>query len=108
MSQSNQPGEGSKGKPTVNNLAVFSVGAEVGCATLIIVFLSIFVGIGLDKVLGTKPVFIILLTLGSAPFSIYITYKLAMRAVKNTTPQVPVKEQVKSAEEEEKRDRGKT
>jgi hypothetical protein len=103
MSQSNQPGEGSKGKQTVNNLAVFSVGAEVGCATLIIVFAAIFVGIGLDKLLGTKPVFIILMTLGSAPLSIYITYKLAMRAVKNTIPQAPVANQNKPVEEEDKR-----
>jgi hypothetical protein len=103
MSQSNQPGEGSKGKQTVNNLAVFSVGAEVGCATLIIVFAAIFVGIGLDKLLGTKPVFIILMTLGSAPLSIYITFKLAMRAVKNTIPQAPVETQNKPVEEEDKR-----
>lgn len=101
MSQSSQSGEVPKGKQTVNNLAVLSVGAEVGCATLIIVFLSIFIGIGLDKLLGTKPVFIILMTLGSAPISIYITYKLAMRAVKNVTPQVLEQSKSKPAEEEE-------
>jgi F0F1-type ATP synthase assembly protein I len=102
MSQSNQPSEPIKGKQTVNNVALFSVGAEVGCATLIIVFLSLFVGIGLDKLLGTKPVFIILFTLGSAPLSIFITYKLAMRAVKSATHQVPEAKQVKSVEEEDK------
>lgn len=102
MSQSTQPTEAPKGTKTVNNLAVFSVGAEVGCATLIIVFLSLFVGIGLDTVLGTKPVFIILFTLGSAPLSIFITYKLAMRAVKSATPQVPEGKHIKPVEEEEK------
>jgi F0F1-type ATP synthase assembly protein I len=102
MSLSNQPSEPTKGKQTVNSFAVFSVGAEVGCATLIIVFLAIFVGIGLDKLLGTKPVFIILFTLGSAPLSIFITYKLAMRAVKSATPQVPEGKQIKPAEEEDK------
>lgn len=102
MSQSEQPPEASKGKQTVNNIALFSVGAEVGCVTLIIVFLAIFVGIGLDKFLGTKPVFIILLTLGSAPFSIFITYKIAMRAVKSVTPHVTDGKQIKAVEEEEK------
>jgi F0F1-type ATP synthase assembly protein I len=102
MSQINQPSDVPKGKQTVNNFALYSVGAEVGCATVIIVFVALFVGIGLDKLLGTKPVFIILFTLGSAPLSIFITYKLAMRAVKNVTPQVPDGKQIKPVEEEEK------
>lgn len=102
MSQTNPPPEASKGKQTVNNIALFSVGAEVGCATLIIVFVALFVGIGLDKLLGTKPVFIILFTLGSAPLSLFLTYKLAMRAVKSVTPQVPDGKQNKPVEEEEK------
>jgi F0F1-type ATP synthase assembly protein I len=102
MSQSNLPPEAQNGKPAVNNLAVFSVGAEVGCATLIIVFVALGIGIGLDTLLGTKPVFIILFTLGSAPLAIFITYKLAMRAVKSATPQVPAATKVKPVEEEEK------
>jgi F0F1-type ATP synthase assembly protein I len=102
MSLSNQSPERPKDKPTGNNLLLFSVGAEVGCATLIIVFAALFVGIALDKFLGTKPVFIILFTLGSAPLAIYITYKLAMRAVKNVNPQVPEVKQVNPAEEDEK------
>ncbi len=85
-------------------MLLYSVGAEVGCATLIIVFAALFVGIGLDKLLGTKPVFIILFTLGSAPLSIFITYKLAMRAVKSATPQVPETKQVNPVKEEEKRE----
>jgi F0F1-type ATP synthase assembly protein I len=104
MSQSNQPPEPSKGKLTMNNVAMFSVGAEVGCATLIIVFLALFAGIGLDKLLGTKPVFTIILILGSAPLSLFLTFKLAMRAVKNIAPQEPVSVQTKPVEEEEKRD----
>ena len=102
MSQSNPPSEAPKGKKTVNNLALYSVGAEVGCVTIIIVFVALFIGIGLDKLLGTKPVFIILFTLGSAPLSIFLTYKLAMRAVKSATPQVPHGKQIKPVEEEEK------
>jgi F0F1-type ATP synthase assembly protein I len=104
MSQSNPSTEEPKPNQTVNNLAVFSVGAEVGCATLIIVFAALGIGIGLDTLLGTKPVFIILGTLGSAPLAIFITYKLAMRAVKSTTPQVPEGKKVMPVEEEKKRE----
>lgn len=104
MNLSNQPPEPSKGKQTVNNVAMFSVAGQVGCVTVIIVFLALFAGIGLDKLLGTKPAFTILLILGSAPLSLFLTFRLAMRAVKNVTPQEPVSKQTKSVEEEEKRE----
>lgn len=104
MNQNYQPPEPSKNKQTVNSLALYSVGGQVGCATLMIVFLALFVGIGLDKLLGTKPVFTIILILGSAPLSLFLTFKLAMRAVKSTVPQEPDAKQTKPVEEEEKRE----
>jgi F0F1-type ATP synthase assembly protein I len=104
MSQSNTPAEPSKKSQTVNNFALYSVGGQVGCASLIIILLAVFAGIALDRILGTKPLFTIGLTLGSAPLSLYISYKLAIRAVKNVTPPEPVSKQTKPAEEEEKRE----
>src|SRR4030042_2436522 len=89
MPQNSHPPEPTRGKQTANNVALFSVGGQVGCATLMIVFLALFVGIGLDKLLGTKPLFTIILILGSAPLSLFLTFKLAMRAVKSATPQEP-------------------
>jgi F0F1-type ATP synthase assembly protein I len=76
----------------------------VGCASLIIILIAVFVGIALDKLLGTKPLFTIGLTLGSAPLSLYISYKLAMRAVKDINPQGPATKQSKPVEEEENRE----
>jgi F0F1-type ATP synthase assembly protein I len=104
MNQSNPPPEPSKKNQTVNNLALYSVGGQVGCATLAIVLLALFVGIGLDRLLGTKPVFSILLILGSAPLSLFLTYKLAIRAVKSVSPKEPAAPQPKPVEEEEKRE----
>jgi F0F1-type ATP synthase assembly protein I len=104
MSPSEPLPEPPQKKQTVNNFALYSVGGQVGCATLAIVFLALFIGIGLDKLLGTKPVFIIIFVLGSAPLSLYLTYKLAMRAVKSVTPQQPASTQTKPVEEEEKRE----
>jgi F0F1-type ATP synthase assembly protein I len=86
------------------NLALYSVGAQVGCATLVIVLLALFIGIGLDRLLGTKPVFSIMFILGSAPVSLFLTYQLAMRAVKSVTPKQPAASQPKPVEEEEKRE----
>jgi F0F1-type ATP synthase assembly protein I len=104
MNLSIQPPEPAKGKQSVNNVALFSVGGQVGCATLLIVFLALFAGIGLDKLLGTKPLFTIILILGSAPLSLFLTFKLAMRAVKSATPQEPESLPSKPVEEEEKRE----
>jgi len=104
MSQNNQPLQPPKGKPAATNLAAFSVGGQVGCATLVIVILSLFLGIGLDKLLGTKPLFTIIFVLGSAPLSLVLTYWLAMRAVKNINPQGPETRQVQPVEEEDKRE----
>lgn len=104
MSPSESLSEPPQKKQNVNNFALYSVGGQVGCATLAIVFLALFIGIGLDKLLGTKPVFIIIFVLGSAPLSLYLTYKLAMRAVKSVTPQQPANTQTKPVEEEEKRE----
>lgn len=104
MSQSNLPTEPDKVKQITNGLALYSVGGQVGCATLIIVFAAVFIGIGLDKLLSTKPVFTILLTLGSAPLALFLTYKLAMRAVKRINPQEPGDKQVAPAEEENERE----
>ena len=104
MSLSNPNPEPTKKSQTVNYLAVYSVGGQIGCATLAIVLLALFIGIGLDKLLGTKPVFILIFVLGSAPLSLFLTYKLAMRAVKSMNPQAPVNTESKPVEEEDKRD----
>lgn len=104
MSLSNSPPESSNKNQVVNNLALFSVGGQVGCASLAVILIAVFAGIALDKFLGTKPLFTIGLTLGSAPLSLYISYKLAMRAAKNMNPQVPQEKQVNPVEEEEKRE----
>jgi len=104
MSISNQPSGPPNKSQAGPNLAVYSVGGQIGCATLIIVLVSLFAGIGLDKLLGTKPIFTIIFTLGSAPFSLFLTYKLAMRAVNSINPNKPVATQPKPVEEEEKRE----
>ena len=70
----------------VFNSKALTVGGEVGCLTLIIVIVSVFGGIWLDRVLGTKPLFTISLVLLSAPLSLVLTYWIAKRAVKDINP----------------------
>jgi F0F1-type ATP synthase assembly protein I len=52
----------------VIQVAIVSLGAILG---------GTFLGIYLDKLLGSKPAFTLLLALGSAPLSLYLTYQIA-------------------------------
>jgi uncharacterized membrane protein YcfT len=63
------------------SLPVIALGGQIGCVTVIVVLVAAFGGIWLDQLLGTKPVLTILLVLGAAPLSLYITYVMAVRAI---------------------------
>jgi F0F1-type ATP synthase assembly protein I len=60
----------------------FSVGGQVACVNLVVIFAGLFIGIWLDKLLGTKPALTLLFVLGSVPFSLVLTYFLAKREAK--------------------------
>jgi MFS family permease len=79
-----------------------AIGAQVGCLTLVIVIFSIFAGITLDRVLGTRPVLTILLVLGSAPIALTLTYFVAMRSIRQMKkPAGPASGNGNSGKEEE-------
>lgn len=80
MSQS----ESNSNKPNLGSAfnTAFSIGAQVACVNLIFIFVGLFVGIWLDKLLGTKPAFTLMLVLGSVPFSLVLTYYLVKREAK--------------------------
>jgi F0F1-type ATP synthase assembly protein I len=83
------PGESpkeSKNAQMVRNMGLYSVGMQVGCVTIVIVLMSLAIGLGLDSLLKTKPVFTLIFILGSAPLALFLTFKIAMRAVKNLNP----------------------
>jgi F0F1-type ATP synthase assembly protein I len=56
-----------------------SIGGQVACVNLGVIFIGLFVGIWLDKIFGTKPALTLLFVLGSVPFSLVLTYYLAKR-----------------------------
>jgi hypothetical protein len=85
MSQKSSPPEKNPYLSAFNAKAL-TVGGEVGCLTLIIVLASVFGGIALDKLLGTKPLFTVGLVLLSAPLALVLTVYIAKRAVKDLQP----------------------
>lgn len=85
MSPTNDPTKPSPWQYAFNS-KVLIVGGEVGCLTLAVVLASVFGGLWLDNLLGTKPLITIILVLASAPFSLALTVWIAKRAVRDITP----------------------
>jgi F0F1-type ATP synthase assembly protein I len=80
----------SKKKPSmvpVQRMAM--MGGQIAGITLLIVFGGVFGGMWLDQLLGTKPIITIILVLGSAPLSLFLTYFAAMKALKDMNTQPP-------------------
>jgi hypothetical protein len=63
------------------SLPVIALGGQIGCVTLVVVLAAAFGGIWLDNLLGAKPLFVLILVLGAAPLSLFLTYLMAMRAI---------------------------
>ena len=69
------------------SMPVIALGGQIGCVTLVVVLLAAFGGIWLDNFLGTKPFLTIVLILGAAPLSLFLTYIMAVRAINKVNPQ---------------------
>jgi F0F1-type ATP synthase assembly protein I len=65
----------------VHGLALASVVSQVGCVTVTVVLGALVVGLGLDKFFDTRPLFTMVLLLGSIPVSLYLLVRIALSAV---------------------------
>jgi F0F1-type ATP synthase assembly protein I len=82
-------------------MPVIALGGQIGCVTLVVVLVAAFGGIWLDNLLGTKPLFTIVLVLGAAPLSLFLTYLMAVRAINKVNPPIPQDRTMENLEEEE-------
>ncbi len=64
----------------------FKVIAQIGLLTLVVVVVAIFGGLWLDRAFSTKPLFTVILIVGSFPVSLYIIYRVALGAVGKMQP----------------------
>jgi F0F1-type ATP synthase assembly protein I len=71
---------GDKGRGILNNLLIVMVG-QVGCLTLIIIFASVYLGLWLDNMLGTKPVITLVLLFAGIPISVLVMLSVARRTL---------------------------
>jgi hypothetical protein len=82
MTQANKPPEQRPAQPIIP-MKFGEVGVQVAGITLGIVLLSVFGGLWLDRILGTKPILTVILVVSSAPLSLFLTVWVAMRAVRD-------------------------
>ena len=64
---------------------ILGVMAQVGVATLVVILVSVFGGMWLDKLFGTEPMFTIGLVLAGIPITIVVMYKIARKTVSSIT-----------------------
>ena len=75
MTQSEQ-----KGRKILTNLLIVMVG-QVGCLTLVIVLASVFGGLWLDNMFGTKPVITLVLLFAGIPVSVLVMLTVSRRTL---------------------------
>ena len=66
--------------------AVIMTVVWVAALTLSIIFVALFAGILLDRLLNSKPLFTIILTLASIPVTIYTTFRVVKAASSRIKP----------------------
>ncbi|MCB9445131.1 MAG: AtpZ/AtpI family protein [Ardenticatenaceae bacterium] len=72
--------------PKQANLAALmaTVVGQVGCLVVIIIGLALGAGMLLDRFLGTRAIFTVILMVGSVPVALYLTVRMSLTAVART------------------------
>ena len=76
----NQPSTAQRSQHTFN-LALASVAGLGGSLVLIVVIGALFGGLWLDNTLKTKPLFTLVLVMGSVPVGIFLMYRVALSVI---------------------------
>lgn len=73
-------------------VALASAVSQVGCVTVVVILGALVAGLALDNALDTKPVFTLLLLIGSIPVSLYLLVRVALSATAQLTQPASSKE----------------
>lgn len=85
------------------NLTLASVAGQVGCLTLVIIFLALFAGIWLDRIMDSRPLFTIVLLIGSVPVTLFLMFRVVRAATDRIKP-VEKKTKSETPQEDSNRD----
>ncbi len=62
-------------------LALLGLIGQVGCLTLVIIVAALVAGLWLDRQFDTRPLFTLILVLGSIPVTLFIMFRLVLSVV---------------------------
>lgn len=65
-------------RQVLNSLALAQIVGGAGCVTLALVLVSLAAGLWLDGVFHTRPMFTLLLVLGSVPVTMFLMARIAL------------------------------
>ena len=87
------------------NLTLASIAGQVGCLTLVIIFVALFAGLWLDRTMDTKPLFTIVLLIGSVPVTLFLMFRVVRAATSRIKPvQTSDKNTIPTPEEDSDRE----
>jgi F0F1-type ATP synthase assembly protein I len=87
------------------NLTLASIAGQAGCLTLVIIFVALFAGLWLDRYLDTKPLFTIVLLIGSVPVTLFLMFRVVRAATSRIKPvQNSEKNKIPTPEEDSDRE----
>jgi F0F1-type ATP synthase assembly protein I len=70
----------------VRNLAYAGFAGQAGCWSSGVVIGALLLGLWLDAILGTRPIFTIVLMIVSVPVGLFVMVRLILAAVRRITP----------------------
>ncbi len=71
------------------NMGLAGFAGTVGFVTIVIIVVALVLGLFLDNQLHTKPLFTILVLLGSVPVTLFVMFRLALGAISKIKPIPP-------------------
>lgn len=81
------------------NLTLAAVAGQVGCLTLLIILFALFGGLWLDNRFDTRPVFTVILMIGSVPVTLIAMFWVVRKATSRIRP-VSTEEETKIDQED--------
>jgi F0F1-type ATP synthase assembly protein I len=78
-------------KNILNTLLIVMIG-QVGCLTLVVILASVFLGLWLDGLFGTKPLLTLILLFAGIPLSVLLMLFVSRRTLARLKEQYEAKE----------------
>ncbi|MCB9136399.1 MAG: AtpZ/AtpI family protein [Anaerolineales bacterium] len=69
------------------NMTLAAVAGQVGCLTLVVIFVALFGGLWLDNTFSTRPLFTIFLLVGSIPVTLVAMFWVVRKATSHIKPE---------------------